>query len=230
MSDQNSSTLKAPTVGSQLLLQRAVADHPQLLEKSFRLSGALAHDDVLTWHSPLASGEFKEYRDATALAKLGLADRLSTPLSEFWPARGAVWDGLATTKLGFAVLVEAKAHIPEAASPPCKASPNSLIQIQKSLVDARRILAPKSRADWTGVFYQYANRLAFQLFLNRTNAIPSTLVFLNFTNAVDVRGPSSEEEWRGAIRLLHAVLGLPEHLEGHGVFHAFIDAREITSS
>jgi len=60
--------------------------------------------------------------------------------------------------------------------------------------------------------------------------VPSTLVFLYFVNADDMAGPRSEEEWHGAVRLIHAVLGLPKDLKRHGVFDAFLDARLLQDS
>jgi hypothetical protein len=53
----------------------------------------------------------------------------------------------------------------------------------------------------------------------------SILVFLYFLNSDDMLGPMSEAEWRGASRLIHAVLGLPANREEHGVFDAFLDVR-----
>ena len=53
----------------------------------------------------------------------------------------------------------------------------------------------------------------------------SRLVFLYFVNADDVLGPMSEEEWHGAVRLIHAVLGLPKDLKRYGVFEAFLDVK-----
>ena len=41
-------------------------------------------------------------------------------------------------------------------------------------------------------------------------------------------GPSTEEEWQGAIRLTHAALGLPADLGHFGVYKAFLDARQLT--
>jgi len=35
----------------------------------------------------------------------------------------------------------------------------------------------------------------------------------------------SEEEWNGAVRLIHAVLGLPKDLRSYGVYDAFLDAK-----
>jgi hypothetical protein len=128
------------------------------------------------------------------------------------------------------LLVEAKAHIPEAASPASKASPASRKLIDASLAATRRYLAPRSKAIWGEIFYQYANRLAFQFYLKQLNGIDSRLVFLYFTNATDMDGPSNEEEWHGAIRLIHAVLGLPPDLTKFGVHKAFIDARLLADA
>jgi len=57
------------------------------------------------------------------------------------------------------------------------------------------------------------------------NGIKSTLIFLYFLNADDMLGPASEEEWRGASRLIHAVLGVAKDLTAYGVFDAFLDTR-----
>jgi hypothetical protein len=35
----------------------------------------------------------------------------------------------------------------------------------------------------------------------------------------------SEEEWHGAVRLIHAVLGVPKDLKSYGVFDVFLDVR-----
>ena len=45
-----------------------------------------------------------------------------------------------------------------------------------------------------------------------------------------MKGPETREEWLGAIRLVHAVLGLPEKLEKFGVYHAFLDSRALLVS
>ena len=41
---------------------------------------------------------------------------------------------------------------------------------------------------------------------------------------------ATEAEWRGATRMIHAVLGLPADLENFGVHHAYVDARQLTDS
>ena len=210
--------------GSQRWLQVAVNKKPQLLESALRRSGAIGQRSSVIWKSPLEGDGFREYRDRAALAKVEVAD-LKKPLEQFWPARGPVWDALGITSERGHLFIEAKAHIPETASPATRASAESLKLIDQSLAEARRFYAPRAKADWSNLFYQYANRLAHHYLLQHLNGCSSTLVFLYFVNADDMLGPMSEEEWRGAIRLIHAVLGLPKDLRSRGVFDAFLDAR-----
>ncbi len=181
----------------------------------------------MTWQAPLEAERFCEYRNGKALEKVGVFN-LKKPLEAFWPARGPVWDALGITSEGHPLFVEAKAHIPEAASPASKASSQTSIElIAKSLGEARRYYAPRATATWSSLFYQYANRLAHHYFLTQLNSVPSVLVFLYFVNADDMLGPMTEEEWRGAVRLIHAVLGLPKDLQAYGAFDAFLDVRLI---
>lgn len=152
------------------------------------------------WRSPRALG-FAEFRDGEALAQLGV--QLSArPLSDFWPARGPVWDGLARASTGEVFLCEAKAHVPEMISGGSKAGDESLKRIRASL-DAVRVAIATGNAcvDWaTGPFFQYANRLSFLHLLRVQNAIPAHLVFVCFLNAVDVRGPSDRAAYGGQRR------------------------------
>jgi hypothetical protein len=216
----------AAHAGSQKWLQLAVNKKPDLLLGALRRSGAIAQRTSVVWHSPLEQDSFREYRDTAALEKAMAMTQLKKPLDSFWPLRGPVWDAIGTTLVGSPIFVEAKAHIPEAASPATKASsPRSLDLIKKSLAEARKSYAPRGKSEWGSQFYQYANRLAHHYFLKDVNGISSTLVFLYFLNADDMLGPTSEEEWHGAIRLIHAVLGLPKDLTSRGVFDAYLDAR-----
>jgi len=214
------------SAGSQRWLQVAVNRKPQQLLGALQRSGAIAPRASVTWCSPLEKEDFQEYRDGRALEKAGIAkSNLKKALEEFWPARGPVWDALGITSEGHPLFVEAKAHIPEAVTPATRASPTSLELIERSLGEARRFYAPRATAVWSNLFYQYANRLAHQYFLTKVNDVPSSLVFLYFVNANDMLGPMSEEEWHGALRLIHAALGLPKDLKRYGVFDAFLDAR-----
>jgi len=213
------------SAGSQRWLQVAVNRKPQLLLSALQRGGAIGPRVSVTWQSPLEADNFREYRDGKALEKAGIAN-FKKPLDQFWPPHGPVWDALGITSEGRPLFVEAKAHIPEAASPASRAtSPASVDLIGKSLGEARHFYAPKATATWSNLFYQYANRLAHHYFLTQVNSVPSVLVFLYFVNADDMLGPMSEEEWRGAVRLIHAVLGLTKDLSSYGVFDAFLDAR-----
>lgn len=215
--------------GSQRWLQIAVDQMPELIDQALRRAGAIDRDDSVLWKSPIAADNFAEYRDGKVLCALGIEKLPNLSLSDFWPSRGPVWDGLGQTKKGLLILIEAKAHIPEAASPASKASKASLEHIRRSLAEARSHYAQGAKADWSGSLYQYANRLAFQYLFSALNGLPSRLVFLHFCNAPDVDGPESEAEWRGATQLIHALLGLPADLTKHGVFHTYVDARVIAN-
>lgn len=220
-------TNKKGRIGSRLLLQAAVAKYPALLNTALQKAGAIGNSVTVSWTSPLEKDQFKEYRDQAALEKIGVADSITYPLNKFWPKGGPVWDATGVTSSGRPILLEAKAHIPEAASPASAASPRSLKHIEASLEVARKHYAPRSSAVWSGTFYQYANRLAHQYYLRELNNIPSLLIFLNFINATEMDGPTSEPEWEGAIQLIHAVLGLPKCLERCNIYHAYIDANLI---
>lgn len=222
--------MTASVNGSQRLLQLAVNHRPELLHSALRKCGAVGRRESLCWVSPLATENYCEYRDGAALDKLRLTERIRKPLAEFWPARGCVWDALGVAGESRPVLVEAKAHIPEAASPGTRASEKSRALIESSLAAARRYFAPRSKADWSGLFYQYANRLAYQFYFRELNEVESSLVFLYFTNAVDMDGPATEEEWHGASRLIHAILGLPPDISSFGIYHAFVDARQLADA
>lgn len=212
--------------GSQRWLQIAVNRRPQLLTGALQRSGAIGARTLVKWTSPLEKEEFQEYRDCKALEKAGVTPAsLRIPLEQFWPARGPVWDALGSTADRHPVFIEAKAHIPEAATPQTKASEASRRLIDESLGKARAWYAPRATTVWSNLFYQYANRLAYQYFLRQLNSVQSSLVSLYFVNADDMLGPMSEDEWRGAVRLIHAVLGVPKDLTRFGVFDAFLDVR-----
>jgi hypothetical protein len=212
--------------GSQRWLQIAVEQSPSVMARAVRRAMGLPDGVTIDWVSPRQADDFREYRDGAALRRLGIPPLEVRPLSDFWPARGPVWDGLARTSDDRFLFVEAKAHIPELASPETRATPDSMTLIVKSLDEARRHYAPKAKADWSRTFYQYANRLAHHYLFRHVNGLPAHLLFVNFLNADDVRGPTKEAEWHGAIRLLHAALGLGESFDLH-VHDVFVDVNDL---
>jgi hypothetical protein len=215
--------------GSQRWLQIAVHKSPQALDSALRQAGVIGDLATVRWVSPDAKDGFVEYRDGAALEALEIDQPLARSLADFWPSGGPVWDGLGVCSDGCKVLVEAKAHIAEAASPASKASEASLARIEAALHEARAWYAPRAGAAWSKALYQYANRLAFHYFLFKVNNVPSRLVFLDFCNAEDVGGPDCIDKWKGATEMIHALLGLPKDLRSKGVFHAYVDVRELQS-
>ena len=189
-------------------MQRAISQRPDLLQ-----SNDLA---PVRWVSPLEHDDFAEYRDGGFLDALGLG-HLSSSLHNFWPRLGPQWDALGTTGKGV-VLVEAKAHIGEFRSPPSQAGATSLAKITAAFKMTQMALGVSTTSDWTGSFYQYANRLAH-------------LLFVSFINDVDMRGPSSATEWHDAFREANDVLGLSaDHRLALRVHHVFPDVRLLVAS
>lgn len=217
------------TTGSQRWLQIAVNRCPERIDGPICDAVGLPHGP-LVWRSPLEAAGFREYRDMAALRQLGVVRLPVEPLSGFWPPRGPVWDALATAGTTHLVLVEAKANIPEAASPRSKASPESLKIIRRSLRRVQRVIAPKSECDWSGVFYQYANRLAHLYLLRELNGLSAELVFVYFINARDVNGPTTRAEWKAVTTLTHAALGLGRHALLQHVHHVVLDVMDLRNA
>jgi len=210
--------------GSQRWLQVCVRRRPELLERA--LAGSLR--ESIRWQSPQPPA-FKEYRDAAALRLAGIAAPLRRPLQSSWPRRGPVWDAIGITSSNAPVFLEAKANLPEAASPGSKARGASLKMIRRAVAEAQRFYCGSTTRDWTGTYFQYANRLAHHYFLRQLNRVPSHLVFVYFLNAVDVAGPETVAQWRAAIARIHDALGLPGDLRKHDVHEAFVDVAGLVN-
>jgi hypothetical protein len=219
--------------GSQKWLQLLVNRAPHLLHPA--LAGPLnfSATDKIVWVSPRTDDDYAEYRDEAFLSKVGAqVDR--APLSGFWPARGPQWDALGRTSRGEPLLVEAKAHIPELLSNGCQAAGRSLSVIRASVERVKRAVGSRAERDWCTDYYQYTNRLAHLYFLRILNRVPAYLVFLYFLNDATTGGPRTAEEWAGALRLVHAQLGIDDRrLEktfGSTVIEIFIDTADIEAA
>jgi len=191
---------KKATRGSQHWIQFFVNERPDVLNKNIGLGN-------INWLSPLKSDDFAEYRDKAFLDLLGIRLK-KRPLSDFWPSRGPQWDALGMSEAGEAILVEAKAHVPEMFSPPTQASPESLKLIVKSLAETASAFHTQSGLDWFHRFYQYANRLAHAFLLKELNDIPTRLLFIYFTGDSEMNGPETVPQWQIAIEELHEALGI----------------------
>jgi hypothetical protein len=194
--------------GSQKWLQQLVASDRDRLDRSIR--EAFPDLAQIEWLSPLNEDGFAEYRDAAFLRRLRITGG-DDALSQFWPARGPQWDGLALAG-DTVLLIEAKAHLPEAFSPASAArSPNSVAMIRRALDETSSWLQARPLAPWDRVFYQYANRLAHLYFLREKLGRDARLIFVDFVGDGEMNGPSSPFEWRGAYAVMDHVLGLGRH-------------------
>ncbi len=182
--------------GSLKWMQRAVNQRPDLLQPAVL--------PPLAWVSPLADDEHAEYRDAAFLTRLGLAP-LASALSEFWPKRGPQWDGLATFT-GGVVLAEAKAHLPEFATPHSAAGPVSSLRIAAAFAQVQHALgiAPQP---WHRTYYQYANRLAHLWWL-RSQGVDAHLLLIGFLGDTEMNGPTLAADWHTATTRAEMTLGL----------------------
>lgn len=214
--------------GSRMWLQVLVNEHPDIVAPLLLNELGLGTDDVVDWRSPLADDEFREYHDQAFLDRIGI-ELTERPLQAFWPARGPGWDGLARTSRGDVLLVEAKAHILEARTPPSGAKDKaSIALIAASLEETRHHLGGSEYVDWAKVFYQYTNRLAHLYLLRTLNGIPAWLIFLYFVGDDEMNGPKTADEWKGAIVLLESVLGLRRnHRLSKWVRHVFVDVAAL---
>jgi hypothetical protein len=170
----------------------------------------------MRWLCPLRP-ECSELRD-------GLWKRAELPeptpqQDGWWPARGPVWDGAAVV-VGSGggrgvVLIEAKSHADELKSGRSAAEGTRLNRIRASLAEVKEHLGVPAETEWTGSYYQVANRLAYLYYL-RKRGIEAWLVSIYFLgDQFDSPGrqltfPATEEAWRPYIAAAKAALGLPE--------------------
>jgi len=213
------------TKGSQKWIQKLINEKHQLLDSQIKEKLKIPDEEKIKWLSPLKSDEYAEYRDQAFLELLGA--RLETlPLESFWPKRGPQWDALGKSSSEKLVLVEAKSHIPELFSTLRAKRKSSENKILESLAETKMALGSKTDFDWSKGFYQYANRLAI-LHLLKMNKLSAFFVNVYFVNDVEMNGPSTADEWKGAIRLLHRCLGLREHLLKKFAADIFVDVANL---
>lgn len=208
--------------GSLKWIQKLVNQAPEVLNTQIRNNFDLPFDEEITWLSPKTEDNYAEYRDQAFIDLLDV-DLVNVPLNKFWPSRGPQWDALGKSDKGTIFLVEAKAHIPEINSPRTQAKGQSLHQIQSRLDETKRYLNAKPEINWSENFYQYTNRLAHLYLFRVLNDLPTYLVFVNFVNDVEMGGPQSVDEWRGALKLLYAYLGISRNKLSKYILDLFID-------
>jgi len=217
------------TKGSLKWIQRLVNERPDLINQQIATAINLQKNDNVHWLSPLSTDEYAEYRDASFTQKLGITlNRRSR--ESFWPERGPQWDALGKTDSGKVLLVEAKSHLGEIASPGTQASGASRKKITTSLEETKAFLKINPSVNWTGTFYQYTNRLAHLYLLKILNKIDSYLVFVYFLSDDEMEGPKTIQEWQAGVKVMEAALGLRKNRLSRYIIKVFIDIREVSSS
>lgn len=205
--------------GSQRQIQDYVNSHPTVLTEAIldRLPPVMRELGArIRWVSPLAGENYREYRDAEFLERVGLG-QLTKALAEYWPNRGPSWDalGILSDEAGAIrpaiVLLEAKSHVPEVYGSGCQATPRSREKIARALHGAKRWCGATAYADWLGPLYQSANRISHLYFLLEELRVPAWLVNLYFTD--DPIGPTSRDRWEEAVSETKLELGLTRRID-----------------
>jgi hypothetical protein len=214
----------AETQRSERCLRVVVNDYSQLLNARITKALGWSQSESISWLSPLREDGYAEYYDQDFLNRLGLT-KLPKPLTTFWPRSGPRWDALAKTANGRVVLVEAKAYVEESVDFASRASsPESLVQINRALAEAKEGFGARYEAPWASPFYQTANRLAHLYFLHRENGVDAVSLLCQ---CVRCARACTVENWEGAIRLTNKCLGLPAHLLEQHVGHLIWDCNEF---
>lgn len=196
--------------GSQRQVQTWVNEHAAKLAREVGDAiGPEVDGDLIEWKAPLKSEGYQEPLDQGFLKALGLAQH-AEQLVGFWPSSGPRWDALGVVKgaggAAGVLLVEAKSYPAEIEGSGMGATdPMSIRMISEALGWAKGVLGADRTADWTGRYYQYANRLAHVCFLRYQLGIPSWLVNLCF--AGDPHRDTSPEEWEEALGQVKSSLG-----------------------
>ena len=215
----------AASKGSQKWVQMIINEKPKFLNEKIRRKLNLQKDEDIQWLSPLKRDGYAEYRDQEFVDRLGVNLR-RIPLADFWPKNGPQWDALGKSFFGKLLLVEAKSHIPELISTMQAKDKESEMKILKSLEKTKHFLNIKAETEWSRPFYQYTNRIA-HLYLLRRNELLAYLVFIYFINDLEMRGPTTEKEWKGAITLLHSYLGIGRHKLQNFIADVFVDVAHL---
>jgi hypothetical protein len=200
--------------GSQRQIQEYVNHRPDVLSAAVlnAMPDALRESGArIQWVSPLAREDYREYRDAEFLERIGLSD-FAEELADFWPSMGPSWDALGVlsapglNRRPVAILVEAKSHIREIYGNGCLASGASLAKIQAAMEEARTWCGSPASGEWLGPLYQSANRIAHLFLLLKKLRAPAWLVNLYLLD--DPIGPATRADWEREVTMVKAQLGL----------------------
>lgn len=190
----------------------------------------------LKWLYPDQSGQRgEEFKNLNFLKTAPWAPDTRKALdawTTFWPTTGTpiCWDGVAILHENGQpfrwLLLEAKANHPEFTGAPSRASAQSLEKIKAALGATKRHFGVHRDFDWTGSYYQFANRLTLLRFLNR-HGVPATLIEVLFIGDrfPDERPcPETEAAWQPLLEARKLTLGLRQLTPDDHVFDVLLNA------
>jgi len=92
----------------------------------------------------------------------------------------------------------------------------------------QKLIAPDSKVDWSGKYYQYTNRLAHLYYLREINELDAYMVFVYFVGDKSVGGPDKKVEWDKAIDKMYKKIDLKkENKLSKYVIDVFIDVNDL---
>ena len=147
----------------------------------------------------------------------------------WWPLRGKKpqWDAIGTTKDGYIVLVEAKAHPAELESGYCSATPKSRAIIEESMRLAQQEhypLCDDFNDVWMCKYYQVANMLTFFGKLSEQE-LKIKLVFLSFYNDDTHKNTTLEEFCNSNEKAFMKIMGTDTFPDN--VYSLYYDATKL---
>ncbi len=170
--------------GSEFQLMRFLARHRKMLDSSIKK--ALEKQGNIEWLDFNFNGPMDE--ELIGLEFLsGEEEERIAPFDSFWPkinTNGPSWDAVGKIN-GEYILVEAKAHERELINnDETQAGEDSRKIIQNSLYELQDKYGIQRNDSWFSKHYQFANRLAFNDYLN-SNGVQSHLVYVLFLNGYE---------------------------------------------
>lgn len=172
----------------------------------------------ITFYSPLEKYGFKEYANLSKgdfWQELNAVCPEDMKSGEFWPSKGAHWDGLVVLHYTGVVknvllLFEAKAHAGELmqSKKQEKWAKSSRQIIERSINDVWGIIAPnKGLSDWLQS-YQLANRIAHAKHLN-AKGIPTVVIYVLYKNDYSFADYiETDEAWNKKLSNEYEIMGI----------------------
>jgi hypothetical protein len=207
--------------GSKLLIQKYVNEkqeqlNEQILKASPSLLTFINEDLLIEWKSPLKEEGYREYMTGF----LNLVDvwkGKQSQLRNYWPQRGASWDGVAIvngkqSENGL-LLVEAKAHLDEMRSGSKAKNHDNNVLINKTINEVRTAVGSNASMEfWMNEYYQLANRLSFLYLFNKKLNIPTWLVLVNFVEDKSYKS-TTVSKWLHHYNEVFSKMGIDEENE-----------------